>query len=290
MVTKNKNALIIGPHVSIAGGFQNSIELAEMVGATAFQIFSKSNRSWFAPKIDAQEAETFKTALKSSSIEFVLVHACYLINLASSSELVVENSRKSLAKEMERCAQLGIKNLVFHPGAHTGSGLQAGIERIWQGLNKILEKDETGTNLLIETMAGQGSTIGSKFQELAQIRENITKKNRVFFCLDTCHVFAAGYDLVDHANFGQTVKMLDSVLGLENVHAIHLNDSMLGCGQRKDRHANLGTGKIGNAGLSNILTDPKLSKIPMILETPIVHGFQHYAKEILLAKKLASQA
>lgn len=288
MVHKNNKSLIIGPHVSISGGLENSIKLAEMIGASAFQIFTKSNRSWFAPKIDPTEAEIFGQALKHSSIEFVLVHACYLINLASSNKLVVENSTKSLAKEMERCAALGIKNLVFHPGSHTGGGLETGIEQIWQQLNKILEKDESGTNLLLETMAGQGSTIGSNFENLAQVKDKITKKNRVFFCLDTCHAFAAGYDLVDHEKFLETIKTLDSTLGLENVKAIHLNDSMFDCGAHKDRHANWGTGKIGEIGLSNIVKHPKLSKLPMILETPITHGFAHYAKEIALAKKLSA--
>ncbi len=287
MLSKN-NDLKIGSHVTISEGFSGAVKISQMIGATAFQIFTKSNRSWFAPKINPLKAKAFRETIKDSEIKFVLAHACYLINLASTNKLVAENSKKSLSGEMTRCADLGIKNLVFHPGSHTGAGLEVGIEQIANNLNEILENNASSTDLLLENMAGQGSTVGFDFQDLAKIKSKIHKKSRIFFCLDTCHAFAAGYDLVDRANFLASVNKIDSTIGLENVRAIHLNDSVFDCGQKKDRHANLGHGKIGMKGLENILTHPKLSKLPLILETPMIDGWNGYAKEILLAKKLAA--
>lgn len=277
-------SLTIGPHISIAGRLKDSVDRAELIGATAFQIFSKSNRSWFAPKIAEDEAEAFKLALKNSKVRFVAVHACYLINLASSKEAVAANSIKSLAKEMDRCAQLGIKNLIFHPGSHTGAGDEVGIAKIIDGLNKVFSQDKSGTNLLLESMAGQGSVIGWKFEQLSQIREGVEKKDQLFYCFDTCHSFAAGYDLVSQDGFTKTVTELNSVLGLKNIKAIQFNDSKFECGSRKDRHENLGLGKIGKTGLKKIVQHPALSKIPLLMETPPTHGLEGYADEIKLAK------
>lgn len=282
-------SLIIGPHVSIADGIELSIDRAQATGATAFQIFTKSNRSWFASKVQEAEARAFKERFEASTIESVAVHACYLINLASSNADVARKSAKSLAKEMERCADLGIKDLIFHPGAHTGIGDEAGINQIIDALNSVFDQDKTGTNLLLETMAGQGTVIGWKFEQLAQIRDSVKNNKQLFYCFDTCHSFAAGYDLVSKDGFDKTAKELDSTLGFENIRAIQLNDSKHECGARKDRHENLGLGKIGRAGITNVLRHPKLSKLPLLLETPPVNGLETYAEEIKLAKAWASE-
>jgi deoxyribonuclease-4 len=280
--------LIVGPHLSIADGFASAIDAAASIGATAVQIFSKSNRAWFAADISKAEAEEFKNRRQNSTVEAIAVHACYLINLASSDAKVAETSVKSLRKEMQRCQALGIKNLILHPGSHTGQGKEAGINQAVKLLNRVLEVDQSGTCILLETMAGQGSCIGSRLEELAQIRVNIEKAQQLYFCLDTCHIFAAGYDLVTSEGFAQTIHELDKHLGLLNIKAIHLNDSKFGCGSKKDRHENLGSGEIGKAGLKNILGHKTLATIPMFLETPAVDDLDGYAQEIKLARSWSS--
>lgn len=277
--------LIIGAHLSIVDGFASSIDAAESIGATALQIFTKSNRSWFAPKIAKQEADLFKARVEKSSVKAVVVHAGYLINLASSKQEVAQKSTKSLAAEMQRCADLEIKDLILHPGAHTGQGVAAGIAQAAGQLNQILKHDTTGTRVLLETMAGQGSCIGATFAELAAFFAMIDKKEQVGFCLDTCHIFSAGYDLVSAEGFAKTMHELEQLLKIENIKAIQLNDSKFELGSKKDRHENLGLGKIGKAGLTNFVQHPAFAQIPMLLETPVTNGLAGYAEEIKRANQ-----
>lgn len=284
-----KNQILIGPHLSVANGFVASIDAAESIGATVAQIFTKSNRSWFAPGIDPQEAKLFQARLQKSTVAKFFVHACYLINLASSNPEVAKKSVLSLRLEMQRCADLGIKNLILHPGAHTGQGTEAGIAQIVVNLNSILENDKTGTRILLENMAGQGSNIGSDLTELAAIYSRVAKPEQVGFCLDTCHLFAASYDLVSNTGFANTMQAIEENLGFDKILAIQLNDSKFDCGSKKDRHENLGLGKIGIEGLSKILQHPQLQKLPLLLETPDLQGLPGYAAEIKLVEKLINQ-
>ena len=278
-----KNQLI-GSHISSAGGHHKAIERGTSIGATAIQIFTKSNRQWFEKKIGDEEAELFKKAWAASPIKEVVVHAAYLINLGSANADVETKSIKALADEINRCAQLGIKYLVLHPGSHLGAGIKPCLAQIARNLDTVFDTAAEGVMVLLETMAGQGTNVGFAFEQLAQVRNLTTHKKRVGFCLDTCHVFCAGYDISTESGWDTMVTNLDEALGLENVKAIHVNDSQTACASNKDRHAPLGEGKIPLAIFEHMMRDKKLATIPKILETPSDPEMKLWAKEIALLK------
>lgn len=276
--------ILVGAHVSIAGGLHKAIKRGEGIGCTAIQIFTKSTRSWFAKKITKEEVELFKKAWKESSISSVIVHAGYLINIGSGKKSFEGKSVKSLTEELQRCEILGIPYLVLHPGASVGGEVEGCITRIAKNLDEVLEKVKGKSKILLETMAGQGTNVGYTFEQLKKIRKLCKNKRRVGICFDTCHIFAAGYDISTPKGYKETWDRFEKVLGLGLLKVIHINGSKRELGSRKDRHENLGKGKIPLKTFELIMNDKRFFNVPKILETPI--GGEIYGKEIKTLKKM----
>jgi deoxyribonuclease IV len=257
--------------MSIAGGVENAPARAALVHCTAMQIFVKNNKSWQAPPISEDQATRFKQELTKTGInpKNVFAHASYLINLASAKPEVVEKSQITLEDELNRCQQLEIPGLVMHPGAHIGAGREKGLEQITQYCKEVFKRTpDVQTRLLFETTAGTGTNLGATFEDLADLLAMIDEPERTGVCLDTCHIFAAGYEISDKASYTKTMSEFDKVVGLDRLKAIHLNDSMAPFNSRKDRHAHIGQGEIGEEAFRFVMTDPRLQSIPMSLETP----------------------
>lgn len=263
-------ALRLGAHMSIAGGVSNALDRAASVGSNAVQVFTKNNRQWRGPAIDQVDIARWVEHLPIHQIEHAVSHAGYLINLASPNDELWEKSLAAHQDELQRACAYGIDSVVLHPGAHTGSGPEAGISRVAAALNRIhaATPECIGTRTLLELMAGQGSTLGSSFAQLRQIMDQVEDRSRVAICLDTCHAFAAGYDLRTEAGYTAMLAELDAELGLDAVGCWHLNDSKGALGSRVDRHTHIGEGAIGLDGFAVILNDPRWSGVSMLLETP----------------------
>lgn len=259
---------LIGAHVSIAGGFAKAIERGITIGANTIQIFTKSNRQWKASPIQENDALDFITAQKKSSIEIVVAHAAYLINLGSDSAATQETSLKSLIEEIQRCDILHIPYLVLHPGSGTKDATDVCLQ-IASLLEKALHATENcKVMILLETMAGQGDTIGAQFENLAFIRNHVALKSRIGFCIDTCHIFAAGHAFDTQESYKSLMHEIDSTLGLSHIKLFHINDSKKELGSNVDRHEHIGEGKIPLTAFSFLLRDPRFIHIPKILETP----------------------
>lgn len=284
----NKLTPLVGSHVSTAGGFHKAIERGESIGCTAIQIFTKSNRTWHGKKITQEETKQFKDAVKKSSIESIVAHTGYLINVGSKNQTTAKKSTASLLDEIERCAQLGIKYLVVHPGSHVGAGEEVCIQQIAQNLDSALEQSDGNVTILLETMAGQGTNIGYTFDQLKKIRTLCKHKKNIAYCLDTCHVCSAGYDITTKKGYEETIKTFDQILGLKRLKAIHVNDSQKPCGSRVDRHAPLGEGIIPFTTFKLIMNDKRLVDIPKILETPSDADMKLWAKEIKQLKSFVT--
>jgi len=242
------------------------------IGCESLQIFVKSPNQWRAKPLDPADVVAFKDA-RAAAPQPVVAHAAYLINLASPKEEVLERSKAALLDELQRCTALGVDGLVFHPGAHLGEGEDAGIAgiaRIARALDEILAADPTiTTRVLLENTAGQGSTLGAKFSELRRIIDLVEQDAKVGVCLDSCHAFAAGYDLSTEAGYRATFEEFFDVVGPKRLACVHLNDSKHPLGSRKDRHENVGAGLIGLEFFGRIIHDPALQGLPMVLETPL---------------------
>lgn len=273
--------ILVGAHISGAQSLHLAFDRGESIGCTAMQIFTKSNRSWADKPLTQEQIENFITRWKTSSIESVITHASYLINIGSNKPDVEHKAVKALIDEVTRCQQLEIPYLVLHPGSHLGAGEEACIKQIAHNLDKVLDKCDGKTMILLETMAGQGTNIGNTFEQLAAIRSLSEHKNKIGFCLDTCHIFTAGYDLSNEENYKKIIKSFDEIIGLNNLKAIHLNDSKTACGSRVDRHESLGKGQISLKIFEYIMKDKRLADIPKILETP---NPELYAQEITFLK------
>jgi deoxyribonuclease IV len=280
-----KDKILLGAHISIAGGFHKSIERGEKIGCNTIQIFTKNSRSWLAKKITKEEADKFKQAQKKSSIQTVVAHSSYLINIGSSKPETEKKSIKALTEELDRCEQLDIPYLVLHPGAHTGAGEEACIEKIAKNLDIVLSKSKGNTMLLLEITAGQGTNIGYTFEHLKKIRQLSKEKRKMGVCFDTCHAYSAGYNFGTEKGYKKIMADFDKIIGLKKLKVIHLNDSKTELGSRKDRHANIGKGKIPLKAFQMIMNDKKLQEIPKILETPIQNE-NDYVDEIKLLKKM----
>ena len=262
-------AVRLGSHMSIAGGLDKAPLRGKQAGCDTIQVFTKSNRQWRAKRISDQEVEAFKTNLALTGIGPVVAHDCYLVNLAAPRSAVWKKSVVAFRVEMERAERLGIPYLVTHPGSHAGAGEAEGMKRVAEALNELLASlPGAGVRTLLETTAGQGSSLGHRFEEIAAILAEVEERDRVGFCLDTCHVFAAGYDIRTLDGYRKTMADLDACLGLDRLQAIHLNDSMGGLGSRVDRHAHIGEGRLGLRPFRHLVNDPRLRRVPMILETP----------------------
>jgi deoxyribonuclease-4 len=266
-------SLEFGSHVSASGGVDLSLPRAAALEMTACQIFTKNERQWNAKPLDPAVIERFKANWQETGLKQVVAHDSYLINVASPDEALWARSKAALMHELERCDQLGVPYLVSHPGAHVGSGIEAGVERVAKAINEIHRETPEGRAIvLIETTAGQGTALGRTFEEIAAIIAQLEDKSRIGVCLDTCHIFAAGYDIRDQTSYDETMAKFDETIGLDRLKCVHLNDSQKGLGSRVDRHAHIGQGEIGAAGFGFIVNDPRLAGLPGILETPKENG------------------
>ena len=260
---------MLGAHMSIAGGHALAIDRAMAFGMTACQIFTKNANQWAAKPITPDAAEAFRTRVTDSDVEFVVAHDSYLINLASPDDTLWERSRATFGDELGRCAQLGVPWLVTHPGAHMDMGVDFGIRRVATALNRLFDTlPGIDVTVLLETTAGQGTTLGRSFEELAGILTLVEDQTRVGICFDTCHVFAAGYDIRDAADYAVTMQAFDDTIGLDRLRVFHLNDSRKGLGARVDRHAAIGEGELGAEAFQHLMNDERFAGHPGILETP----------------------
>jgi len=260
---------LIGAHCSIQGGVHKAIEIGDRLGFTAIQMFTKNSNQWNAKKIEDEEVDRFSDKLKHSKIEFIIAHDSYLINLCGLTDELLQKSRKAFVDEILRCNQLGIKYLNFHPGAHGGRGELEGINYIAESINIAHEETaEAEVFSTLETTAGQGTAIGYKFEHLRDIIDKVKDKNRLKVCIDTAHIFAAGYNIKDSEEFEKVFDDFDRIVGLEKLVCFHINDSKKELGSKVDRHENIGKGFIGLDGFSNLMNHDKLKSIPKVLETP----------------------
>lgn len=260
---------LLGAHMSIAGGHALAIDRATTFDMTACQIFTKNANQWNAKPIAPEAAEGFRSRVAASDVSFVVAHDSYLINLASPDDTLWERSIAAFGDELERSALLGVPWLVTHPGAHMGSGIDEGIRRVAEALNRLFDTlPNADVTVLLETTAGQGTTLGREFEELAGILALIEDQRRAAVCFDTCHVFAAGYDLRDAETFAATMQAFDDTIGLPRLRVFHLNDSKKGLGARVDRHAHIGEGELGSEAFRLLLNDPRFADLPGVLETP----------------------
>jgi deoxyribonuclease-4 len=255
--------------MSIAGGYHLAVEAAHAVGFRTVQLFTKNNNQWRAPALGGDQIAAFRQALQSTGIMDPIAHTSYLINLASPDEPLWQKSIEAMVIEVNRCHQLGIADLVVHPGAHMGSGEEAGLTRIARAIDVIHRRTgEMNVTIDLETTAGQGSSLGHRFEHLQAILELVHDASRLGVCVDTCHIFAAGYSLDGQERYDKTVKRIDATVGLKRVRVWHLNDSSREAGSRVDRHAGIGAGKMGLEPFRQLVNDRRFRHLPMILETP----------------------
>ena len=257
--------LILGTHMSIAEGIAKMAENVVKMNANTMQIFSRNPRGSSYKNYSKEEVECFQKIRRENQFGPLLAHAPYTMNLASADERVYEFACMVIREDIARMDALQIENIVFHPGSHTGIGTEAGIRNIVAGLDQAITGEES-IMILLETMSGKGTEIGVSFEELKEIRDGVKHPERIGVCLDTCHVFAAGYDIVN--DLDKVLEEFDRVLGLDLLRAIHLNDSMMPFGSHKDRHAAIGEGEIGLEALLRVLEHPLLRELPFYLETP----------------------
>ena len=262
--------LLLGAHMSIAGGVSHALERAASVHSNAVQVFTKNNRQWAGPPIHAGDVARWQEQMPALGIASAVSHASYLINLASPNDELWEKSIAAHQDEIVRAHAYGIANVVLHPGAHTGAGVAAGIERIAAALNRIhaATPECAGTVTCLELMAGQGSVLGRSLEELRAMIEQVAERSRVAVCIDTCHAFAAGYDIRSAAGYAAFAAAIAQVIGLDAVHVWHLNDSKGALGSNVDRHTHIGEGEIGVDGFRWVLNDLRWAGIPLLLETP----------------------
>lgn len=258
----------MGAHVSVAGGLPRAVERGEAIGATALQVFTKQPQRWAEPELGADDVDGFRRAIGGSDVRATAAHDSYLINLATEKPDLLEKSRAAFRAELERCVRLGIDFLVTHPGNATGGDREAALRQNARVVAEVLGEVEGPTQVLLETTAGSGTALGWRFEELAELLDGIPDdlRPRTGVCLDTAHVFAAGYDL--RGDFDGVMEAFDRTVGLERLELLHLNDSKAELGSRVDRHAHIGRGELGEEAFRPVMRDPRLRGVPRVLETP----------------------
>ncbi len=260
--------VLLGAHESVAGGIQLAFDRIDEAGGEVLQIFTRNQRQWNPKSITKEEQQLFSSAWQEHNSMPVVSHASYLINLASGKAELVEKSIAAFVEELKRCEILNIPLVVMHPGSHGGDGVENGLSRFTSNLDQALAMADNGVMLLLENTAGQGTGLGSRFEELAAIISGSKYPRRLGVCIDTCHTFAAGYDIRTKEAYEATMEEFDRVVGIERIHLFHLNDSKKGLGSRVDRHEHIGQGEIGLEAFRNFLNDPRFADHPMTLETP----------------------
>ncbi len=271
--------LNIGCHLSVSKGFENMGKEALKLGGNTFQFFTRNPRGGKAKEIDKEDTDKLLILMKNNNFSKILAHAPYTLNPCSANERAREFAFEAMADDLKRMEYIPDNMYNFHPGSHVGQGVDKGIELISEVLNEVMWEDMS-TTVLLETMAGKGSEIGSKFEELRAIIDRVELKDKLGVCLDTCHVFDGGYDIKD--NLENVLEKFDKIIGLDRLKALHLNDSKNPLGSHKDRHEKIGDGYIGLEAFKNIVTHPVLKALPCFLETP--NELSGYAKEIALLK------
>lgn len=280
--------MFLGAHVSTSGGVDKAPANGARIGCEAIQVFTKNQRQWKAKPLSTAEIENYRGEIAKSKIQLTVTHDSYLINLASPENDILKRSRDAFEDEVERCEQLGIPYLIFHPGSHVGSGEKAGLRSIADSINDTLDKKPGyATQLLLETTAGQGTNLGYSFEQLAEILEIVKEKDRVGICVDSCHIFAAGYEIRTAEEYRSTMKQLEQVIGLKKVKAFHLNDSKNPLASKVDRHEHIGQGHIGIEAFRLIVNDERFQGIPMVLETPGEE--EDFIRNLQLLKSLRSE-
>ncbi len=262
-------AMLLGAHISTAGGLHTAFDRGDALGCTVIQIFTSSPRQWRGREISDDDVERFHTAWSDSDCEVCLAHDIYLTRLGTRDKTILEKSRQAFAKELETCQRLGLQFLVMHPVGDSDPDELAVLDRVAASLNEIFDRVEgDSTRVLLETTAGQGANVGYRFEQLARIVEGVENVSRLGICLDTCHVFAAGYNISTAKGCNKTLAEFDAILGLENLRVLHLNDSVKPLGSRVDRHAHIGEGEIGETGFKTIMRDRRFSSVAKVIETP----------------------
>jgi len=279
-------ALLIGAHTSAQGGAHHALLEGKAIGATTIQFFTANQKTWHGKPIGEAALTLWKEALETTHIQKMMSHDSYLINLGSPNKEGRQKSLNAFKEELERCHQLNVSFLNFHPGAALDSTEEACLNQIIESLLELEQVIHQGpTRLLIETTAGQGSSVGHKFEHLGYLIDNLHKKIPLGICIDTCHIFAAGYDIRTQEGWNQTLKEFDKIVGLQHLYALHVNDSLKPFGSRKDRHAALGKGEIGLSCFKVMMQHPDLRDVPKYLETP--EGPSLWEKEIQMLRKFS---
>jgi deoxyribonuclease-4 len=260
---------LFGAHKSIAGGYHNALLLAQAHGCETVQLFTKNSNQWNGKDLSDDEVRIFRRTLRQTRLRFPLAHDSYLINLASPDEALYRRSLEAFILEMQRAERLGLRYLVTHPGAHIDSGEETGLARVARALDEVHQRCAGfRAHILLETTAGQGSTLGHRFEHLARILALVAEPERLGVCFDTCHVFAAGYALAPEKEYRATMRAFERTIGLRRLRAFHLNDSLKPFGSRVDRHAHIGRGELGVEPFRLLVNDRRFRNRPMVLETP----------------------
>jgi deoxyribonuclease IV len=281
------NSLLLGSHTSVSGGIHRAFERGASIGCTTMQVFVKNASQWYARPCTDDDVQKYRAAEKLSNIRPVIAHAAYLINLCAANPGIRAKSLAGFVDELRRCEMFGIKALVVHPGAHVGAGEDDGIKYIAESLNIAHEQTQGFQTLsALETTAGQGTSLGYRFEQLRRIIDLVDDRNRVAVCIDTCHLFAAGYFVHTREGWDSTIKEFDQVIGLDRLVAIHVNDSMKPFGSRLDRHEHIGKGVMGLEGFRALMNDPRLVNIPKILETDKSEDLHEDIENMRLLKNL----
>lgn len=280
-IQKEDIMLNIGCHLSSSGGYENMAKQAIGIGANTFQFFTRNPRGFKAKDIDYEDVKAFIQTAENNNFAKILAHAPYTLNPCSADTSIRALAKEILKDDIKRLELTPNNMYNLHPGSHVGQGVSEGIKYIAEALNENLSKKQT-TLILLETMSGKGSEIGAKFEEIKQIMDKIELKEKIGVCLDTCHIYDGGYDIVN--DLEGVIKEFDSIIGIKNLKAIHLNDSMNPFNNHKDRHQKIGEGSLGIKTIKNVINHPKLKNLPFYLETP--NEIEGYAKEIALLKSL----
>jgi deoxyribonuclease-4 len=280
--------MLLGAHVPSAGGLAQAPVRGREIAADAIQVFTRNQVQWKARPLAADESQAFRASLAASGVHLVLAHGSYLVNLASGDSSLLARSRRAFLAEMERCHALGIPYLVFHPGAHGGAGEATGLRRVAASLREVLARgQQLEVQLLLEATAGQGSSLGHRFEHLAWILDRVNPSDRLGVCLDTCHLLASGYDIASPRGYEDTFSAFARLVGLHRLKAFHLNDALQPLGSRRDRHASIGSGFLGRATFRRLLNDPRFQDLPMVLETP--GPLDAWKRELKLLRRLAGR-
>jgi deoxyribonuclease-4 len=277
--------MLLGAHVSISGAIHMSVDRAVELGCTTFQIFTRNPRGWTYTKLKKAEVDEFRRKFEAAGFRVAMAHMPYLPNIASPKKDIYEKSVRSLVAELERCGALGLELLVVHVGSHLGAGLEKGVEQVANAVKRAVEAVDNQVKVLLENMAGQRNSCGSRFEDIAEILSRVKNADRVGVCLDTCHLLAAGYDTRSEEAVEATISRFDKVVGLNRLWAVHLNDSRGGLGSGLDRHEHIGMGNIGENGFKAFINHPAIRDKPMVIETPEDER-GNYATDLAKLRKL----